>query len=55
MIAREVLAGPTLDAARALLGAYLVRKDDTSRRVARIVEVEAYLGQDDPPPMPGSA
>jgi DNA-3-methyladenine glycosylase len=30
-----------------LLGARLVRADDTGRRVARIVEVEAYIGRDD--------
>jgi DNA-3-methyladenine glycosylase len=43
-----VLAGPTLEAGRALLGARLVREDDDgTRRVGRIVEVEAYIGQDD--------
>ena len=41
---RDVLAGRTLDAARALLGARLVRPPD---RVGRIVEVEAYVGPDD--------
>jgi DNA-3-methyladenine glycosylase len=47
---RELLAGDTLDAARALLGARLVREADgsgASRRVGRIVEVEAYVGGDD--------
>jgi DNA-3-methyladenine glycosylase len=47
---RELLAGDTLDAARALLGARLVRDADGSRktrRVGRIVEVEAYVGTDD--------
>jgi len=47
---RELLAGDTLDAARALLGARLVRVADasgTTRRVGRIVEVEAYMGEDD--------
>ncbi len=46
---------PTLEAARALLGARLVRDavpaaDDgpgLARRVGRIVEVEAYIGEDD--------
>ena len=47
---REVLAADTLAAARALLGARLVRDalpGLTARRVGRIVEVEAYLGLDD--------
>ncbi len=44
---RDVLAGPTLAAAHALLGARIVRDDDTGRRVVRIVEVEAYVGEDD--------
>lgn len=51
---REPLAGPTLEAARALLGAYLVRDaeptvgaDEGSARVGRIVELEAYIGEDD--------
>ena len=47
-LSRAVLAGQTLDAARALLGARLVRVGDGGEpRVARIVEVEAYIGQDD--------
>lgn len=48
---RELLTGDTLGAARALLGARLVRDADgppgTARRVGRIVEVEAYVGEDD--------
>jgi DNA-3-methyladenine glycosylase len=47
---REVLAAETLAAARALLGARLVRDalpGLAARRVGRIVEVEAYLGLDD--------
>jgi DNA-3-methyladenine glycosylase len=49
---REVLAGDTLTAARALLGARLVRDGAASgsagrRRVGRIVEVEAYVGLED--------
>jgi DNA-3-methyladenine glycosylase len=43
---RELLAGPTLDAARELIGARLVR-DGPVRREGRIVEVEAYIGTDD--------
>jgi DNA-3-methyladenine glycosylase len=36
------------DAARALLGTVLVRRDRGRLRAARIVETEAYLGEDDP-------
>ncbi|MFL5778919.1 MAG: DNA-3-methyladenine glycosylase [Chloroflexota bacterium] len=42
-----MLTQPTLDAARALVGARLVRDDSTGRRVGRIVEVEAYIGETD--------
>lgn len=44
---RALLAGPTLDAGRGLLGARIVRDDATGRRVVRIVEVEAYIGEGD--------
>ncbi|MCJ7710156.1 MAG: DNA-3-methyladenine glycosylase [Chloroflexi bacterium] len=47
---REILAADTLTAARALLGARLVRDAFpglAGRRVGRIVEVEAYVGLDD--------
>src|SRR5689334_9643737 len=44
---RGVLAGPTLDAARELLGARLVRDDPAGLRIARIVELEAYIGEED--------
>jgi len=47
---RDILAGDTLDAARAILGALIVRDPDRAggtRRAGRIVEVEAYVGQDD--------
>ena len=53
---REILAGDSLVAARALLGARLVRDPPPSspsagepggRRVGRIAEVEAYLGLED--------
>ena len=51
---RDGLAAPTLEAARSLIGAYLVRDPDredgnaaAQPRVGRIVEVEAYIGQDD--------
>ncbi len=42
---REFLAGDARDVARALIGKLLVRSDG---RIARLVEVEAYLGLDDP-------
>ena len=45
--ARAVLTQPTLEVARALLGWRLVRDDAAGRRVARIVELEAYIGEDD--------
>jgi len=47
---RSILGLPTLEFGRALLGARLVREagpDESERRVARIVEVEAYDGPDD--------
>ena len=45
---RDTLAGDSLDAARALIGARLVREDPGGRcRVGRIVEVEAYIGETD--------
>lgn len=47
---RALLSAPTLDAARSLLGALLVRDDPDGileRRVGRIVEVEAYIGMED--------
>jgi DNA-3-methyladenine glycosylase len=45
----QLLALPTLEFGAALLGWRLVRDDDTTDgpRVARIVEVEAYIGEDD--------
>ena len=46
VLPREVLAADTLTAARALIGARLVRDGETPR-VGRIVEVEAYIGEGD--------
>jgi DNA-3-methyladenine glycosylase len=42
---REFFAGDARDVARALVGKLLVRSDG---RIARLVEVEAYMGLDDP-------
>jgi len=44
---RAVLDRPPVDAARAILGATLVRVDAGGRRAGRIVEVEAYAGPED--------
>jgi DNA-3-methyladenine glycosylase len=44
---RARLAGSVTDAARALLGVFLVRADEHDRRVGRIVETEAYAGAED--------
>ena len=45
---RALLLGPTVEVARALLGAWLLRRVAGKLYGARIVEVEAYLGVDDP-------
>jgi DNA-3-methyladenine glycosylase len=44
---RKTLSGSTLEAGRALLGARLVQAAGWNVRVGRIVEVEAYVGEDD--------
>jgi DNA-3-methyladenine glycosylase len=44
---RDLLALETQEAARRLLGARLTRDGGPEVRVGRIVEVEAYIGQDD--------
>jgi DNA-3-methyladenine glycosylase len=49
---RSILELPTLEVGRALLGSLLIRDPDTKadeseRRIARIVEVEAYDGPED--------
>lgn len=41
------LDGPVLDVAQRLLGVLLVRDDMSGRRIARIVETEAYAGPGD--------
>ncbi|HTT89287.1 MAG TPA: DNA-3-methyladenine glycosylase [Acidimicrobiales bacterium] len=45
LLEREFFAGDARHVARALIGKLLVRSDG---RVARLVEVEAYMGLDDP-------
>jgi DNA-3-methyladenine glycosylase len=45
LLEREFFAGDARDVARALIGKLVVRSDG---RVARLVEVEAYMGLDDP-------
>ena len=45
---RELLRRPTPEAARGLIGQVLVRLGAGAPQAVRIVEVEAYLGTDDP-------
>ncbi len=45
---RELFLSDTRSVARRLLGALLVHDDPTGRVAGRIVEVEAYLSQEDP-------
>ena len=47
-LSRSFYARPTIAVARDLLGRVLVYDGDGGRRAARIVEVEAYLGERDP-------
>src|SRR5213593_1387910 len=44
---RKFYARDPREVSRDLLGKILFRRDDTSLRAGRIVEVEAYLGEDD--------
>lgn len=39
---------PTLKVTRDLLGSYLVRQNGRKKWIGKIVEVEAYIGEDDP-------
>ncbi len=45
---RELLLAPTVEVARSLLGSWLLRRVGSQLYGARIVEVEAYLGVEDP-------
>lgn len=45
---RTFFEQPTLTVAQALLGKYLCRKWEDSYLIGKIVETEAYIGEDDP-------
>jgi len=48
VLAREFYQRPTADVARGLLGKLLVRRNREGTVAVRLVEVEAYLGPEDP-------
>lgn len=45
---RDFYQRPTLDVARELLGKIIVRQTNGETLIGKIVETEAYIGQDDP-------
>ena len=47
-LTRSFYARPTLEVAPDLLGKYIVYQSPVGKLSAKIVEVEAYIGQDDP-------
>jgi len=46
-LSRPDFSRPTLEVARMLLGKYLVRRNKSGVRSARIIEGEAYVGPED--------
>src|SRR3954470_8026663 len=48
ILSADFYARPTLDVARDLIGKVLIHKTSTGVTAGAIVEVEAYIGEDDP-------
>lgn len=47
ILSRDYFDRPTLDVARSLVGKYLVREQGSRLIAGKIIEVEAYIGQED--------